>query len=83
MITEHIIKVQNKKTVSLDRLIKGLKLFQKSLKELGHNTKNIPVFIGNVTDDFNDINKYKELDRIIMARVDFKETKHIAVLKGV
>lgn len=37
----------------------------------------------NVTDDFNDINKYKELDRIIMARVDFKETKHIAVLKGV
>lgn len=83
MITEHVIKVQNKKTVSLDRLIKGLKLFQKGLKELGYNTNNIPVFIGNVTDDFNDINKYKELDRIIMARVDFKETKHIAVLKGV
>lgn len=43
----------------------------------------MPVFIGDVTDDFNDINKYKGLEKTTMVRVNFKETKHIVVLKGV
>lgn len=86
MKKEHVIKVQNKKTVSLDRFIKSLKLFKKGLKEQGYNTKNLPVFIGDITDDFNvtdDFNKYKGMDLITMVKVNFKETKHIVVLKGV
>lgn len=83
MKKEHVINIQNKKTISLECFIKHLKLFKKSLKKHGYNTKNMPVFIGDVTDDFNDINKYKGLEQTTMVRVNFKETKHIVVLKGV
>lgn len=69
MKKEHVIKVQNKKTVSLDRFIKSLKRFKKSLKEQGYNTKNLPVFIGDITDDFNvtdDFNKMLQLIKIMI-----------------
>ena len=45
MKKEHVIKVQNKETISLDHFIDCLIILKDELKKQGHNTKNIPVFI--------------------------------------
>lgn len=86
MKKEHVITVQNKKTISLNRFIKTLKRFEKTIKEKGYNPKDTPVFIGDVIDDFNinenNFNKNKGLEQISLVKVDLKETKIIAVLKG-